>query len=420
MEIVIIIGLIALNGIFAMSEIAVISARKSKLNTEAKKGNRKAKEALALSENPDSFLSTVQVGITLIGILTGIYSGDILAKDFSVFLADVGFPQRYSYSIAQISVIVIVTYVSIVFGELVPKRIGISSAETIAKIVALPMKVLSKAAHPFVWLLSKTTSLIFSMLNISSSDSSVTEEEIKSLIQESREEGVVQLVEQEIVERVFGLGDRTLESIMTYRSEIVSIDINAKPDEIIKIINSHSYDKYPVVHKKLDNMEGVVYLKDIFGHIHDQNFHIKDYIHPAVYFSETMMVYNALEEMRIKKTDQAFIVDEYGGIQGLITLQDILEALIGEFPSYLDNSEIVRRKDGSYLVDGQISFYDFLEYFDKEELYAESSYSTLSGLILQLSGNIPEAGDVVNWKNFNFEIIDMDGARIDKILVTLT
>ncbi len=418
MEILIIIGLILLNGVFAMSEIAVISARKSRLTAEAKKGNQQAKAALALSENPDSFLSTVQVGITLIGILTGIYSGDVLAKDFSVVLLDAGFPAKYSYHVAQVSIIIIVTYVSIIFGELIPKRIGISSAETIAKIIALPMKVLSKIAYPFVWLLSKSTSLVFSLLNINTSDSVVTEEEIKSLIQESREEGEVQPVEQEIVERVFGLGDRTLESIMTYRSEIIYIDINASPQEIIEIVNNHAYGKYPVVNKSLDNIEGMIYLKDVFGHALEEGFNIRNYIHSVVYFSETMKVYSALEDMKNKKVDQAFIVDEYGGLQGLITLQDIFEALVGEMPSPLDTPEIIKRKDGSYLVDGQISFYEFLEYFDKEDLFADNDYSTLSGLILNILGNIPKTGEVISWKHFNFEIVDMDGVRIDKVLVT--
>jgi len=419
MEIVIVICLILLNGVFAMSEIAVISSRKSKLSAEAKRGNLKAKEALALSKNPDSFLSTVQVGITLIGILTGIYSGDVLAKDFSDFLINMGFPERYSYSVGQVFIIIVVTYVSIIFGELIPKRIGISSPETIAKVIAFPMRILSKVAYPFVWLLSKSTSFIFNLLNIKSENSAITEEEIKSLIRESRKEGGVQLIEQEIVERVFGLGDRTLESIMTYRSEIIYIDINAGSQEIIDIVNSHNYEKYPVVDKSLDNIVGIIYLKDMFGHAHDENFNIRNYIHPVVYFSETMKVYSALEDMKSRNVEQAFVVDEYGGLQGLVTLQDILEALVGEISSSDGGHEIVRRKDGNYLIDGQISFYDFLEYFDREDLYPDAGYSTLSGLILGLLGNIPKVGDTLSWKNFEFEIIDMDGVRIDKVLVNL-
>lgn len=418
MEIIILACLILLNGIFAMSEVAIISVRKTKLSTEVKKGNKRAKAALKLAQNPDSFLSTVQVGITLIGILMGIYSGDVLAGSFSVFLVDMGVPGAYSYTIAQVSIVITVTYFSIIFGELVPKRIGMHFAEKIAKVIARPMEILSKAAYPFVWLLSKSTSLIFNLTGLKKSDSIITEEEIKSMIQESTESGEVQAVERSIVERVFGLGNRTVESIMTYRTEITYIDINCQYQEIIDIIKTKPFSKYPVVNKNSDNIQGILYLKDLFNCNPDEHFSISNYIRPAVYFSEKMKVYSALEEMKGRKIDQGFVIDEYGGLQGLVTLKDILEALVGEIPEIDETPDIVQRKDGSYLVDGQISFYDFLDYFDEEDLFTEHNYSTLSGLILELEMSIPKTGDTISWKNFNFEIVDMDGARIDKILVT--
>lgn len=418
MEIIILACLILINGIFSMSEIAIISVRKTKLGTEVKKGNKRANTALKLAENPDSFLSTVQIGMTLTGILMGIYSGDILAKSFSVFLAEAGVPAAYSHTVAQVSIIITVTYFSIVFGELIPKRIGIHFSGTIAKIVARPMEILSKITHPFVWLLAKSTALILNLAGVRKSDSTITEEEIKSMIQESMESGEVQAVEQSIVERVFGLGNRTVESIMTYRTEITYIDINTKYQDIIDTIRTKPFSKYPVVNKNPDNIEGIVYLKDLFTCNPDENFSIRNYIRPAVYFSEKMKVYSVLEEMKGRKIDQGFVIDEYGGLQGLVTLKDILEALVGEIPEIDETPDIVQRKDGSYLVDGQISFYDFLDYFDEEDLFTEHNYSTLSGLILELEMNIPKTGDTISWKNFTFEIVDMDGARIDKILVT--
>lgn len=417
MEIIIIIGLILLNGVFAMSEIAIISSRKSKLSVEVKRGNKNAKTALKLAENPNSFLSTVQVGITLIGILTGIYSGDVLAADFSVFLVSIGVSQAHSYTIAQTSIVIIVTYFSIIFGELVPKRIGINFAETIAKFIARPMEILSKIVRPFVWLLSKSSSFIFNLIGFKDSDSIVTEDEIKSMIQEGKEDGEIQDIEQDIVERVFGLGDRTLESIMTHRSEIIYISKDSSTEEIIDTIHSNPYNKYPIVNKNLEDIEGIVFLKDIFGNIFDEHFDISKYIKPPVYFPETMKVYDALEEMKKKRISQAFIIDEYGSLNGLVCLTDILEALVGDISDSPEDIEIIRRKDGSYLVDAQISFYDFLAYFDNEELYADHPYNTLSGLILESLKNIPKTGEILDWHGYSFEIVDMDGPRIDKILV---
>lgn len=417
MEIIIIVGLILLNGVFAMSEIAIISARKSKLSAEVKRGNKNARTALKLAENPDSFLSTVQVGITLIGILTGIYSGDVLAADFSVFLEKIGVNEYHSYTIAQTSIVIVVTYFSIIFGELVPKRIGINFAEKIAKVIARPMEILSAIVRPFVWLLSKSSSFIFNLIGFKDIDSNITEDEIKSMIQESKEDGEIQEIEQDIVERVFGLGDRTLESIMTHRSEIIYISKDSSREEIIDMIHSNPYNKYPIVNKNLEDIEGIVFLKDIFGNIFDEHFDISKYIKPPIYFPETMKVYDALEEMKKKGITQAFIIDEYGSLNGLVSLTDILEALVGDISDSPEDIEIIRRKDGSYLVDAQISFYDFLAYFDNEELYADNPYNTLSGLILESLKNIPKTGEILNWHGYSFEIVDMDGPRIDKILV---
>jgi putative hemolysin len=417
MEILIILFLILLNGLFSMSEIAVISARKTSLRNEAKHGSKTADAALKLSSHPAHFLSTVQVGITLIGILTGLYSGDVLAIKFTPLLASWGVPVNFAYSIAKISIVIIVTYLAIIFGELVPKRIGLSAAEKIAKLIARPMNWLSFIMRPFVWTLSKSSSLIFNLLGIKEEDAKVTEEEIKTLIREGTEDGEVRQVEQDIMERVFSLGDRDLESIMTPRMDIVWIDAKMTKNEIKELIYYNPYSKFPVGKEDLDHLEGVVYVRDIFNHIDSPDFDIRKTMHPIQYFYENMEVYAALEEMKKQQNHLALITDEFGVLQGMVTIKDIMEAIVGEIPGPHEEPEIIKRQDGSYLVDGQCSFYNFLSYFKLGDLYSDNEYNTLGGLILEELGHIPRSGEILEWKNFTLEIIDMDGARIDKVLV---
>lgn len=420
MEIAIIFVLILLNGIFSMSEIAVISARKSNLKSEAKRGSKAAQAAIKLSGNPDRFLSTVQVGITLIGILTGLYSGEVLAGDVSALLINGGLAAKYAYPLAKFGIVIIVTYFTIVFGELVPKRIGMSSAEKVAKIIARPMQYLSVIVSPFVWILSKSSRLMFSLLGITESDAKVTEEEIKSMVIEGAEDGEVQDVEKDIVERVFNLGDRDLESIMTHRGDIVWIDTDMTNEEIISQIHKNPFDKYPVGVKDLDHVLGVVHLKDMFGNIESPAFDIKTIVRPVQYFYENMEVYSALEDMKTNHISYALVCDEFGTVKGVVTLKDILEALVGTILDPQEEPEIIQRQDGSCLVDGQCSFYNFLTYFKMSDLYNKYDYNTISGLLLDKLGHIPKTGEIVKWKGFSLEIVDMDSARIDKILVKKT
>ena len=297
-EIIIIISLILLNGIFAMSEIALISARKSSLNTDAKKGSKAAKLALKLANEPDRFLSTIQIGITLIGILTGIYSGAALTDDFSVILKNWGVSPLYASLIAQGLIVVAVTYLTLIFGELVPKRIGLSIAEKASKVVARPMYILSLVAAPFVWLLSKSTSCMFNLLGIKDSDNKVTEEDIKSIVQEGKEGGEVQEVEQDIVERVFILGDLKVSSIMTQRNEIIWLDLDMDKKQVKKTIEQDLYEMYPVTGKKKGDVEGVIFLKDLVLHLDTPDFNLECIVRPAFYFHENMSVYKVLEEMK--------------------------------------------------------------------------------------------------------------------------
>ena len=420
-EILIILLLILFNGIFAMSEIAIISARKIKLSSLAKKGSKGAKVALKLANDPDRFLSTIQIGITLIGILTGIYSGAALSGKFAGLLVEVGVPASLAQPVAQTVIVIIVTMLSIIFGELVPKRIGMSVAERASTAIARPMALLSRVAAPFVWILAKSTEGIISLLGIKDAESKITEEDIKSIVQEGKNSGAVQEVEQDIVERVFLMGDLKVSSLMTHRSDLVVLDTRMTAEEIRKSLQEHLYEAYPLIDRKLDNILGVVALKDLIFHLNDDPICLNDFKRPAVYFYENMSVYRALEQMREKQTSQALICDEFGRLMGIITLRDILEGLVGTIERPTVEPDIVKRKDAEgWLVDGQCSFYDFLTYFEREDLYDhKQSYSTLAGLIIELLSHIPHAGERVEWNGFSMEIVDMDGARVDKVLVKL-
>ena len=416
MEVAIIILLIVLNGLFAMSEVALISARRSNLSAQARQGNKAAGRALRLAEDPDRFLSTVQIGITLIGIVTGIYSGEKLAQGFALRLQDWGLSVSVATTTAHISVVVVITYLTIVFGELVPKRIGMNAAERIAMLVARPMQFISKIASPFVWLLSKSIELITRLLRIEEAETKVTEAEIRSIVREGIEDGEVKVVEQQIVDRVFSLGDRKVASIITHRNDMTWLDVELTAEEIRQKVDEDPHSLYPVFEEQMDRLVGIVYLKDLFQHLNDKGFSLRNVIRPAKLFHEQTFVYDALEQMRNEQIGYGLVCDEFGVIQGIVTLRDILEALVGAIPDEYEEPDIVVREDGSCLIDGQCPFYDFMVHFGVEDVF-EHEYNTLSGLLLDVLGHIPTAGERVRWECFDFEVVDMDGARIDKILV---
>lgn len=421
-EIIIILLLILLNGIFSLAEISLISARKSKLTADAKRGSRSAQRALDMANEPDRFLSTVQIGITLIGILTGLYSGDVLAADFATILIRWGVATAYAQPIAQTLLVVIVTYLSIVLGELVPKRIGLTLADRAAKLLAPPMHLLSIVAKPFVWLLSQSTILLVKLTGIREGDNRVTEEEIKSMIQEGAEAGEVQEVEQDIMERVLVMGDLKVSSIMTYRKELVCLDIHMDATTIKGIIHDDLYEAYPVIDGNLENVCGIVTLKSLIVALDSPDFALTNVTVTPLYLPENMTVYKALELLKEHKTGRALVCDEYGSTQGIVTTKDILEGLVGEVGDMAENEApyIVERADAQgWLVDGQCPLYEFLTHFDCEELSTTvPNCNTLAGLVLELLGHIPETGERLIWHHFRLEIMDMDGARIDKILIT--
>ena len=422
MEIIIIVCLILLNGLLSMSEIALVSARKSRLETLTKKGRKSAEKALRLAKEPDRFLSTIQIGITLIGILTGLFSGEAFSDRLSEVLSRVPLLQPYSLVLSKTIIVISVTYLTLVFGELAPKRIGMGFAERVAMLVAKPMNFLSKIAAPFVWVLSKSMQAVIVLLGLNHADEAnkVTEEEIKAIVQEGLEDGEVQEVEQDIVERVFHLGDRTVGSIMTHRSDLICINISDSVEAIRQKVKANLYNTYPVISEKVDNIQGVVFLKDLFGYIEANDFSTLKILRSAHFVQENMSVYNALEQFRQAGVKYGIVTDEFGSVQGIVTIKDVVDTLLGEMSVTEEEPEIFEREDGSVLVDGQCSFYSFLEFFDMEDLYEENDYNTLSGLILDILERVPATGDRFSWMGFNFEIVEMDGARIDKVLAKKT
>jgi putative hemolysin len=420
MELFILLALIFLNGLFTMSEIALVSARKSRLENMANKGDDTARKALNLANNPELFLSAAQIGITLIAILTGVYSGERFARYLQPYIEQIELVRPYAQTISTTIIVIIVTFLSIVFGELIPKRIGLIKAEKIARIVALPVLYFSKATHPFVWLLNKTSNLFLKILNVKSTgDNSVTEEEIKAIISEGTEQGAIEEVEQEIIERVFHLSDRNITSLMTHRSDIIWFDLNDTEDSIRDKIIREPHSVYPICDRDLDNIKGNVTLKDLY--VTNDFTAFKSIMKPAVFVPENITAYRLLERFKQQRVTSCFIVDEYGSLQGMITLNDILQAIVGEMPQPDDdNYEIVKRKDGTFLVDAQIPFYNFLSHFYKAEWMSEveQEFDTLAGFILHELERIPHIGDTMEWRGFQFEIIDMDAQRIDKVLVT--
>ncbi len=423
-ELLIILLLTILNGVFSMSEIALVSSRKSKLETAAKNGDRRAQVALDLSNSPNRFLSTVQIGITLIGILLGIFSGDKLTDDVQNFVVQVSFLQPYAHSIAVVLVLLLLTYLSLVFGELVPKRIGLSNPEGIAKTMAGPMIFLSKLTSPFIALLTVSSDLLLKLLNIKPNESAVTEEEIKSLIQEGTSGGAIEEIEQEIVQNVFQLGDRKVTSLMTNRQEIVYLDLEDDPAENKAKILEYKHSVYPLCNGGVDDVVGLIYSKDFLGKDLDTELlHLKDIKRDALFVPENNRAYQVLERFRERRQYVGVIVDEYGGILGIITLNDILDVLVGDINDDVNSDyEIREREDGSFLIDAQLPFEDFLSYFSinisaqaKREL---TGFDTLGGFALHILKDIPKTGESFVWHGYRFEIMDMDKSRIDKILVS--
>ena len=422
MELVIIIILILINGIFSLAEMSLVSSRRFKLETASKKGMSGAKTAIELSENPTKFLSTVQIGITLIGILLGVFSGENLTHTLAEFLGQFSLLNPYAHQIAVGIIVILVTYLSIVFGELLPKRIGMTFPEPIAMVLAKPMKFVSLLTSPFVWLLMSTNDLFLKILGIrKSNDSNVSEEEIKSLIKEGTEGGEIQDIEHQIVERVFELGDRKVDTLFTHRNELVYFNEDETLQSITAKINQEKHSAYPVCkNDDIDEIIGIALLKDLFMAKDDQHFSIKNFIKPAIFINESSYAYKVLEIFKKERMHYGIVVDEYGSTAGMVTMDDVVDALVGDVTeNYQSEYEIVKRNENSWLVDGQYSLLEFAKFFELDiDDNVIDSYYSVAGLIISQKDQLPNVGDTITIDQLQIEVLDKDGQRIDKLLVT--
>ena len=423
MEILILVSLILLNGLFAMSEIAIVTARKSRLTALAHNGRSSAAIALKLAEDPTQFLSTVQIGITSIGILNGIFGEAVLAGPFSMWLQSYGLSEAFSSIFATVLVVVVVTYVSIVVGELVPKRIGQISAETIACIMAKPMLALAMLTKPFVWLLSGSTHAMMRVFGFAhSQESNVTHEDIQALLQEGSSSGVIEHTEHTMVKNVFRLDERSISSLMVPRSDIVFLDIELPLAENMQRVMQSPHSRFPICKGHADELIGIISAKQLLaqsvaGTLND----LQQLAQPCNFVPDSLTGMELLEHFRSSGSQMVFVVDEYGDLKGLVTLQDLMDALTGEF-NQADSAEqdlmVVQRDDGSYLLDGLLPVIDLKDCLGISKLPEEDSkrYQTLNGLIMMLLGKIPQTADKVELDDWLLEIVDMDGKRIDKVL----
>lgn len=418
MELLIVLLLILLNGVFSMAEISMVSAKKIRLESAAKKGSASARTALQIAQHPNRFLSTVQIGITLIGILTGIFSGDSVTVKLQHWLEGFAPIANYAQSLSVGITVVVLTFFSIVLGELVPKRIGMTYPEGIARTLAAPMNIISKIMAPFVWLLSVTSEMILKLLRIKSAGDIVTEEEIKALVQESSDSGEIQEIEQEIVERVFSLGDRRIGSMMTHKSDLTMFNVDATAESVRTAVIEDLHSFYPVYENDSDNIIGLASLKEIIGQLDRPEFNLRDHLHPVQWVSSNTHVYQLLSQFKQMHNKHSMVTDEYGHPIGIVTMSDISESLVGRVEEmFQDDFTVERREDGSMLVDGHYPFHDFLRYFDIDEYASEYDINTMGGLVLEEMGRIPKAGESFVWKQFKIEVVDVDGAKIDKLLI---
>jgi putative hemolysin len=414
--------LLLINAFFCMSEIAIISSRKSRLEEDAKMGDIRARIALELANAPNRFLGTVQTGITLISILTGVYGEKSMAESVAHRLHEIPQLSKYSHPLAVGLVVVFITLVTLLFGELIPKRIGLLNPEVIAKATARPMRFISWVMSPVIWFLSIATDLVIRTFRISRSEhSKVTEEEIKALVAEGATVGSIEEVEQDIVENVFQLGDRKIGSLMTNRMDVIWLDVKSDSESNRKKINESVHSSFPLCDGELDKIIGIVFIKDLLKTNFQLNAsNLRSIARAPLYLPENMKAWKVLERFKESRTHFAMVIDEFGSIEGLVTMNDLMEAIVGDLASASnEQTEIVQREDGSFLIDGLIPFQEFIHHFDIS-LADQSEYSgfhTLGGLILHIAKRIPRTGDRFTWMNYSFEVLDMDGRRIDKILV---
>ncbi|MBA4343149.1 MAG: hypothetical protein C0423_13490 [Methylibium sp.] len=421
MEIALLFALILINGLFAMSEIALVTARKARMQKLIDEGDKAAAAAVKLGEDPTRFLSTIQIGITSIGVLNGIVGEAALAGPLAHWLQGLGLAIEYAGPISTILVVVVITYFSIVLGELVPKRLGQSNPEAVARLVATPISALAIATKPFVRLLSGSTNALLRLLGVKASNSfNVTEEEIHAVLAEGTSAGVIESHEHTMVRNVFRLDDRQIGSLMVPRGDVVCLDLNLPLQENLSRIEASDHARFPVVRDGLNDIVGVVNARQLLSQlVRGGAPKLDEHLQQPLYVPETLTGMELLDNFRSSDVHMAFVIDEYGEVQGLLTLQDLVEAITGEFqPGDPADAWAVKREDGSWLLDGHIPVPELKDRLELDAVPEEERgrYHTLSGMMMLLTGRLPKVADSVEWEGWRFEIVDMDGKTIDKVL----
>lgn len=426
MELVILLALILLNGVFAMSEMAIVSARRGRLQADAEEGDQRAITALDISADPTRFLSTVQIGITLIGILAGAFGGSTLAGPIADFIREI-VPSLSSSAdaIGVAAVVALTTYLSLVIGELVPKQLALRYPETLSKLIAQPMQLLSKITTPLVWFLTGSTNLLVRLLGVpTSEDSTITEAEILSLVREGIGAGIFEKNEEAMVEGVMRLDDQPVASALTPRNDIIWLDVDASEEDIRRILSTYAYSVYPVAKEDVDEVVGIVRSKDLLVQLlHDTPFNLEKIMMSPLIIPETVPISDVFTRFKQTGMHTAIVLDEYGGVAGLVRMHDLIEQIVGDLdggPFATEEAEAVQRDDGSWLLNGQIRLQELAHIFPRFKVPEdeESDYHTLAGFIMARTGSVPAAADHITYDNLHFEIVDMDGVRIDKVLVT--
>jgi putative hemolysin len=422
-EIIIILSLILVNGLFAMAEIAIVSARKMRLQQRMEDGDKKASVALKLADDPSRFLSTIQIWITLVGILAGAFGGATIAEQIGLWLQKIPWLASYGELIGVVVVVLVITYFTLVLGELVPKRLALQNAEGVAIRLAVPMEIVAKIASPLVRFLSASTNLVVKILRVHPAEEpSVTQEDIEVMLEQGTQEGIFQVAEQQMVAGVFRLADWDVGNLITPRTEIVWLDLDDALDENCRKIVESVHARFPVARGSLDNVLGIVQTKDLLvARLTGQTLDLEQLMIEPIVVPERMPALEVVELFKESPLKLALVIDEYGGLQGLVTINDILGAIVGEnmMSSHIEEDEIITREDGSWLIDGMLSVDELKEFLNLDELPDEklADYQTLGGFMMTMLGRIPAPADHFSWDNFIFEVVDMDGFRVDKVLV---
>ena len=422
MEFLIILFLLILNGIFAMYEIALVSSSKARLETLVAKGNKSARGVLKQLEEPEKFLSTIQIGITLIGIVSGAYGGVAIADDLVPLFSLIPGVEAYARNLAMITTVAVITYLSLIIGELVPKSIALSNPEKYAILFSPIMILLTKVSYPFVWLLSISTRLLNKLIGLKSEERPMTQEEIKMILHQSSEQGVIDKEETEMLRDVFRFSDKRANELMTHRRDLVVLHTTDSKEKVLQIIDNEHFSKYLLIDDDTDEIAGVVSVKDIILMIgSEQEFNLREIARPALFIPESLYAKKVLELFKKNKNKFGVVVDEYGNTAGIITLHDLTESIFGDIleENEMEEEDIVTRQDGSMLVEASMNVDDFMEemgILSYDDL-KEEDFTTLSGLAMFLIGRVPKAGDLFSYKNLQFEVVDMDRGRVDKLLV---